>query len=86
MGRTVPEAMYLAYSFTDACKLQMQILQTNQEINYPTPEEIEDHIRSYTNENCRKKEDGAFGLEYDGTMEWPGLLRTLDREEPDYRN
>ena len=50
------------------------------------PEEIEDHIRSYTDENCRKKEDGTFGLEYDGTMEWPGLLRTLDREEPDYRN
>lgn len=86
VGRTVAEAMYLAYSFTDACKLQMQILQTNQEINYPTPEELEDHARSYTDDNCRKKEDGTRGLEYDGSMEWPGLLRVLDREEPDYRN
>ena len=86
VGRTVAEAMYLAYSFTDACKLQMQILQTNQEINIPTAEELEDHARSYTDVNCRKKEDGSFGLEYDGSMEWPGLLRTLDREEPDYRN
>ena len=86
VGKTVAEVMYLAYSFTEACKLQMQILQTNQEINYPTPEEIEDHTRSYTDANCRKKEDGTVGLEYDGSMEWPGLLRILDREEPDYRN
>lgn len=86
VGRTVAEAMYVAQSFTEACKLQMQILQTNQEIHYPTAEEIEDHTRSYTNDNCRKKEDGTRGQEYDGTMEWPGLLRVLDREEPDYRN
>ena len=86
VGRTVAEAMYLAYAFTDTCKLQMQILQTNQEINIPTSEELEDHARSYTDENCRLKEDGTKGLEYDGSMEWPGLLRVLDREEPDYRN
>ena len=86
VGRTVAEAMYLAYSFTDTCKLQMQILQTNQEINIPTDEELEGHARSYTGENCRKKEDGSKGQEYDGSMEWPALLRALDREEPDYRN
>ena len=86
VGETVAEAMYLAYSFTDACRLQMQILSTNQEINMPTAEELEVHALSYTDANCRKKEDGTFGLEYDGSMEWPGLLRALDREEPDYRD
>ena len=45
VGRTEAEAMYLAHPFTDTCKLQMQILQTNQEINIPTPEELEDHAR-----------------------------------------
>ena len=86
VGRTVAEAMYLAYAFTEACRLQMQILSTNQELNIPADEELESHARSYTDENCRKKEDGTFGLEYDGSMEWPGLLRALDREEPDYRD
>jgi ribulose-5-phosphate 4-epimerase/fuculose-1-phosphate aldolase len=86
VGRTVAEAMYLAYSFTETCKLQMQILQTGQEIHIPTDEELADHALSYTDDNCRLQEDGTRGQEYDGSMEWPGLLRILDREEPDYRN
>jgi ribulose-5-phosphate 4-epimerase/fuculose-1-phosphate aldolase len=86
VGKTVAEAMYLAYAFTETCKLQMQILSTNQKLHIPTDEEIEYHALGFTGENCRKMEDGTIGLEYDGSMEWAGLLRVLDREEPDYRN
>ena len=85
VGRTVAEAMLIAYFLNEACALQMQILAANQEINIPTDEELESHARSYTADNCRKNADGTFGLEYDGSMEWPGLLRKLDREEPSYR-
>ena len=79
VGRTVHEAMFLAYYLNEACELQMKILSTNQEINIPSDEELASHARSYTADNSRQ-------LEYDGSMEWPGLLRKLDREEPSYRD
>ena len=86
VGKTVAETMYLAYAITETCKLQIQILSTNQEFHVPTDEEIEYHAPGFTGENCRKMEDATIELEYDGPMEWTGLLRVPDREEPDYRN
>ena len=79
VGRTVAEAMVNSYYLDQACRIQMRSLATNQELKIPSAEELESHARSFTPDNTRK-------LEYDGSLEWPGLLRKLDREEPDYRN
>ena len=87
VGRTVPEAMYLAYSFTEACKLQMAdpADQPGDQLPDGRRRSKTTFARTRTRTAARRKTAPSW-LEYDGTMEWPGLLRTLDREEPDYRN
>ena len=76
VGASVPEAFYFAYSLNIACDLQMKILASNEKVLIP-PKEV-----------CQRHHDAAFGSDWraDGSIEWPGLGRTLDLQDASYAN
>ena len=77
VAETVAEAFLLAYMLKQACELQIKVLSTSDEVITPSPETCERHYNSYF---------GNPHAKYDGSAEWPGLLRSLDREDPSYRD
>jgi len=77
VGKDVREAMLRAYLLNQACEIQLRMMATGAEIHVPTETEQAKHY------------DAFYGIEdyvYDGGLEWPGLLRRLDRESPSYKN
>ena len=75
VGTTVPEAYFFAYSLNVACEIQMKILASNEKVLIPPPEV------------CQRHYNAAFGhpdWRADGSIEWPGLRRTLDAEDVSY--
>ena len=74
VGADVAEAFYFAHSLNVACELQLRILACNEKVRIPPPEV------------CRRHYDAAFGSDWkaDGSLEWPGLRRLLDAEDPSY--
>ena len=75
-AQSVAEAFLLAYSLNQACELQLKILASGDPVVMPSPEECERHYASYY---------GNPNAVYDGSAEWPGLLRSLDRVDPTFR-
>ena len=77
VGRDVKEAILRAYLLNQACEIQLRMMATGAKIHQPSEQELAHHY------------DAFFGIpnfEYDGGLEWPGVLRRLDREDPSYRN
>jgi len=74
VGANVAEAFYFAYSLNIACEMQLKILSCNEKVLIPPPEVCERHYNA------------AFGSDWkaDGSIEWPGLRRTLDAEDASY--
>jgi len=69
----------VAYAFDDlyylerACELQVTALSCNMKLQYP-PEEVVRHTNEELSPNTRRR----------GLLEWPALLRKLDRKDPSY--
>ena len=77
MFKDVAEAMLRAYLLNQACEIQLRMLATGQPVHRPTQAEQQKHY------------DAFYGIEnyvYDGSLDRPGMLRRLDREEPTYRD
>jgi ribulose-5-phosphate 4-epimerase/fuculose-1-phosphate aldolase len=74
VGGAVSEAFFYAFSLNTACELQMKILASNAPYVVPSKETCERHYHA------------AFGSDWkaDGSMEWPGLRRMLNAEDPTY--
>jgi ribulose-5-phosphate 4-epimerase/fuculose-1-phosphate aldolase len=74
VGGDVPEAFYFAFQLNVACELQLKILAANQKVLIPPPVV------------CQRHYDACFGSDWraDGSVEWPGLRRILDAEDPSY--
>jgi len=77
VAETVAEAFLLAYMLKQACELQVKILSTGDPVITPSSEACERHYGAYFGNPTAK---------YDGSAEWPGLLRSLDREDPSFRD
>ena len=73
---TIPECFNNMYRLERACQLQVTTLSCNTEIQYPPREVIE-----YTNQQMKPGVRRRIGL-----LEWPALLRKLDRADPSYRD
>ncbi|MFW8566415.1 class II aldolase/adducin family protein [Orrella sp. 11846] len=71
----VDQAFNAIYWLEMACRVQMDVLATNTEINMPDPEVIAKANHLYKPTTRR-----PFGI-----MEWPAMLRYLDRRDPSYR-
>lgn len=78
IGRSVAEAFRRLYYIEQACRIQMDVMQTGRSIRLPAPE-----IREHT---ARQWEGGAAGIGTETLREWPALLRMLDRKDPGYQS
>ena len=74
-GPTVQDAWNLMYWLETACKVQVDVLASGAEISMPTAELAATMARRYG-------PDGKINF---APMEWPALLRQLDREDPSYK-
>jgi ribulose-5-phosphate 4-epimerase/fuculose-1-phosphate aldolase len=73
---SIPECFNNMYRLERACQLQVTTLACNTELQFP-PEEVV----KYSNEQMRSGNRRRYGL-----LEWPTLLRKLDRVDTSYKN
>ncbi|HTT37622.1 MAG TPA: class II aldolase/adducin family protein [Burkholderiales bacterium] len=76
VGRTIPEAFNSIFRLERACQVQVAALSCNVELQLPPPHVVEASYRMYLPETRR-----PFGI-----LEWPALLRKLDKIDPSYRD
>jgi len=76
VGPGIPECFNNMYRLERACQLQVMALSCNTALQMP-PEEVV----KYTNHQMLPGTRRSFGL-----LEWPALLRKLDRVDPSYRD
>ena len=76
LGRTAAEAFFRAYYLRQACSVQIKVMATGDKPHFIDPQRVARYQdQMYQSENYN----------YDGTTEWSGLLRRLDRLQPDYK-
>jgi ribulose-5-phosphate 4-epimerase/fuculose-1-phosphate aldolase len=76
VGPTVPQAFSNIYRAELACKAQLLAMNSGAELVLPAAE-----IIAHTNHLYRPEVRRPFGV-----LEWPALLRKLDRTDPGYRD
>ncbi len=80
VGATVGEAFMWMYRAERACRMQLAVQQSGAKL-MPIPE----HVQQTTIERNRFQ-NSAQGYRPIGKVEWPALLRKLDRVDKSYRN
>ena len=76
LGRTAAEAFFRAYYLRQACAVQVKAMRTGDKLRMIDAQSV-----ARFQDQMEESED----YNYDGTTEWAGLLRKLDRECPEYR-
>ena len=76
IGESVAEAFIAMWGMERACQAQLQAMACNTELEMPSEEVVAKSCAMYDPPNSRR-----YGL-----LEWAGLLRQLDRTEPDFRS
>jgi hypothetical protein len=71
----VAEAFIAMWGMEGACQAQLQAMACNTPLEVPSEEVVAKSCAMYEPPNSRR-----YGL-----LEWPGLLRMLDRTDPDFR-
>ena len=74
VGPSIPECFNNMYRLERACQLQVMALSCNMKLQYPP-----DEVVAYTNQQMLPGVRRRMGL-----LEWPALLRKLDRKDPSY--
>lgn len=77
LARTAAEAFFRAYYLRQACSVQMKVMASGDELHLIDPQRV------------ARYQDQMYDSEhynYDGKTEWAGLLRRLERLQPDYRS
>ena len=73
---SIPECFNNMYRLERACQVQVTTLSCNTELQFPPNEVVK-----YSNEQMRSGNRRRYGL-----LEWPALLRKLDKVDTSYRN
>jgi ribulose-5-phosphate 4-epimerase/fuculose-1-phosphate aldolase len=93
---SIPQAFNLIYWLEQACRIQVQILSCNRPLHRAAARVVEDTAEALsgteitlaneaaTNPHVKRGAQKA-GSGY-GLLEWPALLRALDRQDPSYRD
>ena len=76
VGRTIPEAFNAMHRLELSCRSQLAAQACGVELNEVSPEVLEQTYMNYQPQTRR-----PYGL-----LEWPALLRKLDRIDPGYRD
>ncbi len=74
-GRTIPEAFILMYYLDRSCEVQIAAQSTGTPLVLPTPEVC-----------AHSAQQQDIDMQNLGQLEWPALVRMLDREDPSYRD
>ncbi len=76
LGTTAAEAFFRAYFLRQTCSAQIKTLSMGRELHLMDPQRV-----------ARYQDQMAVSdhYNYNGETEWPGLLRMLDRTQPDYK-
>jgi ribulose-5-phosphate 4-epimerase/fuculose-1-phosphate aldolase len=74
VGPSIPECFNNMYRLERACQLQVMAMSCNTELQLPPSEVI-----SYTNNQMESGNRRRYGL-----LEWPAMLRKLDRKDASY--
>jgi ribulose-5-phosphate 4-epimerase/fuculose-1-phosphate aldolase len=74
IGESVAEAFIAMWGMERACQAQLQAMACNTELAMPSDDVVQ--------KSCAIYEHGSRRY---GLLEWPGLLRQLDRTDPDFR-
>ena len=77
LGRSAAEAFFRAYYLRQACSVQLKVMATGDKPHFIDPQRV------------ARYQDQMYDSEhynYDGKTEWAGLLRRLDRLQPDYKD
>ncbi len=75
VGDSIPECFNNHYRLERACQLQVMTLSCGTEIQLPPDEVVQSTYHSLSKEG---------GMRRRGMLEWPSLLRKLDRKDPSY--
>jgi ribulose-5-phosphate 4-epimerase/fuculose-1-phosphate aldolase len=75
VGASIPEAFYNIFKLERACQVQIAALSCNTELVMPPKKVVEDSYRMYLPQTRR-----PFGV-----LEWPALLKKLDKIDPSFR-
>ena len=84
IGRTIPEAFNSMYRLERACQVQLMALACNTELHLPAEQAVKRANAQLTKNTAAGhagRDTPAFGV-----MEWPSLLRKLDRRDPSFRD
>lgn len=76
VGASIPECFNNHYRLERACQLQVMTLSCNAKIQLP-PDEVVRETQAGFRSGVRRRH---------GLLEWPALLRKLDRTDPSYRD
>src|SRR3954471_24722780 len=71
---SIPECFNSMYRLERACQLQVMALSCNSELQMP-PQEVVQYSNAQMTSGARRR----YGL-----LEWPAMLRKLDRKDPSY--
>ena len=74
VGRSIPEAFHLIYYLEQACRMQIDLVSSGEEL-VELPHDVQNQARDYFINNPNPT----------GEREWPAHLRMLDRIDPSYR-
>ena len=77
LGTTAAEAFFRSYYLRQACSVQMKVMASGDKLHLIDPQRV------------ARYQDQMYDSEhynYDGKTEWAGLIRKLDRQQPDYRD
>lgn len=77
LGETVSHAFSRLYYLEQACRIQLEVMQTGRPIKMP-PHEVCEHT-------AKQWDKGIDGMRVADLPEWAAYLRMLDRQDPSYR-
>ena len=75
VGRDAAEAWFVTFHLHQACEVQLRAMATGQPLIYPDPAHLDAQYQ-----DMMSSPDYA----YDGSREWAGCVRKLNRELPGY--
>ncbi|MEM6423396.1 MAG: class II aldolase/adducin family protein, partial [Pseudomonadota bacterium] len=76
LGETAAAAFFRAYFLRQTCSTQIKTLSMGREIHWMDPQKVARY---------RDQMAASAHYHYDGKTEWPGLLRLLERTQPEYK-
>jgi len=95
-GRGIPQAFNAMYWLENACRIQVDMLGCNRPLHLPARQAIDNTVTCFAgteitllnqaqtnpvlNQEARQEQGGY------GALEWPALLRKLDRIDPSWRS